>query len=78
MDRGLRPGVSTAESAELATTQKRITKLECELVAFDNRRVLHGRRAFHSTERRHFQGCYIDAIHSTVRLASTLGDPVAG
>ena len=44
-----------------------------ELVAFDNRRVLHGRRAFHSTERRHLQGCYIDidAIHSTARLTAT-------
>ena len=43
-----------------------------ELVAFDNRRVLHGRRAFRSTERRHLQGCYIDidAIHSAARRAS--------
>ncbi|MEM8706881.1 MAG: TauD/TfdA family dioxygenase [Actinomycetota bacterium] len=43
-----------------------------ELVAFDNRRVLHGRRAFRSTARRHLQGCYIDmdAIRSTA-LAST-------
>ncbi len=42
-----------------------------ELVAFDNRRVLHGRRAFHSTERRHLQGCYIDidAVHSTARAS---------
>ncbi|NDH87932.1 MAG: gamma-butyrobetaine,2-oxoglutarate dioxygenase, partial [Actinobacteria bacterium] len=31
-----------------------------ELVAFDNRRVLHGRRAFRSSARRHLQGCYID------------------
>ena len=44
-----------------------------DLVAFDNRRVLHGRRAFRSTERRHLQGCYIDidAIRSTARLAQT-------
>ena len=50
-----------------------ITLQSGELVAFDNRRVLHGRRAFHSTERRHLQGCYIDidAIHSTARLAGT-------
>ena len=49
-----------------------ITLQPGELVAFDNRRVLHGRRAFHSTERRHLQGCYIDidAIHSTVRLTA--------
>ena len=42
-----------------------------ELVAFDNRRVLHGRRAFRSAERRHLQGCYIDidAIHSAARRA---------
>ena len=50
-----------------------ITLQPGELVAFDNRRVLHGRRAFHSTERRHLQGCYIDidAIHSTARLTAT-------
>ena len=49
-----------------------ITLQPGELVAFDNRRVLHGRRAFHSTERRHLQGCYIDidAIHSAARLSS--------
>ncbi len=49
-----------------------ITLQPGELVAFDNRRVLHGRRAFHSTERRHLQGCYIDidAIHSTARLTA--------
>ena len=43
-----------------------------EVVAFDNRRVLHGRRAFRSTERRHLQGCYIDidAIHSTAQQAA--------
>ena len=47
-----------------------ITLRPGELVAFDNRRVLHGRRAFRSTERRHLQGCYIDidAIHSAARL----------
>jgi gamma-butyrobetaine dioxygenase len=44
-----------------------------ELVAFDNRRVLHGRRAFRSTERRHLQGCYIDidAVHSAARRVRT-------
>ena len=48
-----------------------ITLRPGELVAFDNRRVLHGRRAFRSTERRHLQGCYIDidAIHSAARRA---------
>ena len=46
-----------------------ITLQPGELVAFDNRRVLHGRREFGSTERRHLQGCYIDidAIHSAAR-----------
>ena len=43
-----------------------ITPRPGELVAFDNRRVLHGRRAFRSSARRHLQGCCIDidAIHS--------------
>jgi len=42
-----------------------------EVVAFDNRRVLHGRRAFRATERRHLQGCYIDmdAIRSSALTA---------
>ena len=50
-----------------------ITLRPGELVAFDNRRVLHGRRAFRSTERRHLQGCYIDidAIRSAARRADT-------
>ena len=49
-----------------------ITLQPGELVAFDNRRVLHGRRAFRSTERRHLQGCYIDidAIRSAARHAA--------
>ena len=37
-----------------------ITLRPGELVAFDNRRVLHGRRAFLSTAPRHLQGCYVD------------------
>ncbi|WP_419946711.1 TauD/TfdA family dioxygenase [Candidatus Poriferisodalis sp.] len=50
-----------------------ITLRPGELVALDNRRVLHGRRAFRSSERRHLQGCYIDidAIRSTARIAVT-------
>lgn len=41
-----------------------------EVVGFDNRRVLHGRRGFSSDPNRHLQGCYvdIDAVHSTARL----------
>ena len=48
-----------------------ITLQPGELVAFDNRRVLHGRSAYHPTQRRRLQGCYIDidAIHSSARLA---------
>ncbi|MEM9464983.1 MAG: TauD/TfdA family dioxygenase [Actinomycetota bacterium] len=49
-----------------------ITLRPGELVAFDNRRVLHGRRAFRSTARRHLQGCYIDidAIRSSALAAA--------
>lgn len=49
-----------------------ITLQPGELVAFDNRRVLHGRRAFRSTEPRHLQGCYIDidAIRSAALVAT--------
>ncbi len=41
-----------------------------ELVAFDNRRVLHGRGVFDATEPRHLQGCYIDidAVASAARM----------
>ena len=42
-----------------------------ELVAFDNRRVLHGRRAFRSTARRHLQGCYVDI--DAIRSAALAG-----
>ena len=42
------------------------------LVAFDNRRVLHGRSEFDVTDRRHLQGCYIDidAVRSDVLVAA--------
>ena len=41
-----------------------------ELLAFDNRRVLHGRSGFAAGSRRLLQGCYvdIDAIRSSVRV----------
>lgn len=40
-----------------------------EMVAFDNRRVLHGRGAFDpSTGRRHLQGCYVDRGEFDARL----------
>ena len=45
-----------------------------ELVAFDNRRVLHGRLAFRATARRHLQGCYIDI--DAVRSAATVAADV--
>jgi len=40
-----------------------------EVVAFDNRRMLHGRSGFSSTSERHLQGCYIDmdAVQSVAR-----------
>ncbi len=49
-----------------------ITLRSGELVAFDNRRVLHGRRAFRNTEPRHLQGCYVDmdAIRSHALVTS--------
>ncbi len=42
------------------------------LVAFDNRRVLHGRSEFDVTDRRHLQGRYIDidAVRSDVLVAA--------
>lgn len=48
-----------------------------EMVAFDNRRVMHGRKSFDpQTGRRHLQGCYVDydmvesALRVTARLAA--------
>ncbi|MCM2129950.1 TauD/TfdA family dioxygenase [Larsenimonas rhizosphaerae] len=44
-----------------------------QMIAFDNRRVLHGRSAFNpETGRRHLQGCYLDRdmIHSRFRVLS--------
>jgi len=43
------------------------------MVAFDSRRVLHGRRAFDpSTGRRHLQGTYLDLdmLESRLRVLS--------
>lgn len=41
-----------------------------ELVAFDNRRVLHGRSGYEADPNRHLQGCYIDidAVRSLALL----------
>ena len=50
---------------------RRSVHLQATQVAlFDNRRVLHARSAFDSSEPRHLQGCYIDldAVRSTARL----------
>ncbi len=42
-----------------------------DLIAFDNRRVLHARTSFSADADRHLQGCYIDmdAVHSRARVA---------
>jgi gamma-butyrobetaine hydroxylase len=42
---------------------------EGELVAFDNRRVLHGRTAFYSADARWLQGCYLDHDGLRSRIA---------
>lgn len=44
-----------------------------DVVAFDNRRVLHARTAYSGTTTRHLQGCYvdIDAVRSLARRAAT-------
>ncbi len=46
-----------------------------ELVALDNRRVLHGRSGFPAGSRRLLQGCYadIDAVRSAVRVSGAAG-----
>lgn len=48
-----------------------------EVVAFDNRRVLHGRTAFAADPDRHLQGCCIDmdAIRSRARIARAAATP---
>lgn len=46
---------------------------EGEMIAFDNRRVLHGRDAFDpATGRRHLRGCYVDRgdLDSRIRVLS--------
>lgn len=47
-----------------------ITLDEGQLIAFDNRRVLHGRNGYAESPERHLQGCYvdIDAFNSAARL----------
>jgi gamma-butyrobetaine dioxygenase len=48
-----------------------ITLRPGELVGFDNRRVLHGRRGYDHDPHRHLQGCYldIDAIRAVAQRA---------
>jgi gamma-butyrobetaine dioxygenase len=42
---------------------------EGQMVVFDNRRVLHGRRAFDpATGKRRLRGCYVDRSEFTSRL----------
>ncbi|MDO6672907.1 TauD/TfdA family dioxygenase [Cobetia amphilecti] len=49
-------------------------KLEAgQMVAFDNRRVMHGRKSFDpTTGRRHLQGCYVDydMVESALRVTA--------
>lgn len=64
---------------ELLSAPEAIVKLLLqpgELIAFDNRRVLHGREGFNVTARRHLQGCYIDAdaIESAARMNTATMD----
>lgn len=48
-----------------------------DLVAFDNRRILHGRDAFESGGHRHLRGMYIDHddVRSTARVVNRRLDP---
>lgn len=60
--------------ARIIESAEHVTEIRLEagdVIAFDNRRVLHARTGFVSTSTRHLQGCYIDidAINSTARLA---------
>jgi gamma-butyrobetaine dioxygenase len=44
-----------------------------EMVAFDNRRIMHGRKSFDpQTGRRHLQGCYVDydMVESALRITA--------
>lgn len=41
---------------------------EGTMAVFDNRRVLHGRKAFAPTGRRHLRGCYVDRTEFQSRL----------
>lgn len=57
-----------------------------DVVAFDNRRVLHARTAFDARSARQLQGCYIDidAVQSAARRAAPdlgielTGDSITG
>ena len=48
---------------------------EGDLVVFNNRRVLHGRTAFRTTEARWLQGCYLeqDGLHSQISVLKRHG-----
>jgi gamma-butyrobetaine dioxygenase len=43
-----------------------------DIMCFDNRRILHGRKAFSGSGKRHLQGIYIDRdeIQSTARAVN--------
>jgi len=59
------------DSAQILTTSLRVG----EVVAFDNRRILHGRTAFTSNEPRHLQGCYLehDGLRSQIAVLQRNG-----
>ena len=51
--------------------QLKLRLLDGDLVAFDNRRVLHGRTAFSAAKSlRHLRGCYLtrDSVYSEAAL----------
>ena len=78
MDAGVMPAYYRAYRAFMALTrdpafQVRLKLQAGEMVAFDNRRVLHGRDAFDpTTGHRHLQGCYVDRgdLLSRIRVLS--------
>ncbi len=59
--------------------QLRLRLRDGDLVAFDNRRILHGRTAFSSAKTlRHLRGCYLtrDSVYSETALLRRQLDPL--
>ncbi len=62
------------------TYQLQVTYRPGDLLAFDNRRVLHGRSSYSEAGgKRHLEGCYADRddLHSAIRLMRRKTDQVA-